>query len=187
MAITAEARCKGIRLKCFTTSLIFATPIALLYSRQGRASCSRTGEARASLGGSGRWEGGEAIVSGSEKSRRRCEGWNWKLATCELERRHLVFNKGSQPPEYARNAADSLSLAVFKAKRELRFWKALVLSPWGGHTAWSAALNPRGCWRSDRMTRSYKHPACAELWALQCFTRQLLRTAARTSHTGAHA
>lgn len=132
MAITAEARCKGIRLKCFTTSLIFATPIALLYSCRGRASCSGTGEARASLGGSGRWEGGEAIDSGSEKkSRRRCEGWNWKSETCELERRHLVFNKGSPPPEYARNAADSSSLAVFKAKRELLFWKALVLSPGG--------------------------------------------------------
>lgn len=76
-------------------------------------------------------EGRRSIRAPKKKSRRRCEGWNWKSATCELERRHLVFNKGSPPPEYARNAADSSSLAVFKAKRELLFWKALVLSPGG--------------------------------------------------------
>lgn len=42
MAIPAKAPREGIRLKCFTMSLIFPTPIALLYARWGRASSLRT-------------------------------------------------------------------------------------------------------------------------------------------------
>lgn len=80
MAIPAKAPHEGIRLKCFTMSLIFPTPIALLYGCWGRASNLRT---VLHWGADGRRR--SDIFRLFTSLRRGSEGWEGKWAPLKLK------------------------------------------------------------------------------------------------------